>query len=72
MRIVSVFFLSTENDLHRNLPVNIGRDINLHNNRVRAERVKGAPGLPSTLGTVFGGGRLSLLGGGGDFRAKRR
>ena len=42
MRIVSVFFLSTENDLHRNLPVNIGRDINLHNNRVRAERVKRA------------------------------
>lgn len=36
-RIVSFFFLSTENDLHRNLRLNIGRDINRHNNRKRTE-----------------------------------
>lgn len=34
------FFLSTENDLHHNLRVNIGRDINLHNNSMLTEELK--------------------------------
>lgn len=35
------FFLSTENDLHRNLRLNIGRGINRHYNRMLAEELKG-------------------------------
>ena len=34
------FFLSTENDLHHNLRLDIGRDIDLHNNSMRSEKLK--------------------------------